>query len=64
LDRELRSAFGGRARAEDPPLRCLNGDVNVWDTSDIVQALVRGGRTVDPGRLADPSVPLDELAGD
>jgi NADPH-dependent 2,4-dienoyl-CoA reductase/sulfur reductase-like enzyme len=31
---------------------------------DMIQALVRGGRTVDPGRLADPGVPLDELGGD
>ena len=27
LHRELRSAFGGRAGAEDPPLRFLDGDV-------------------------------------
>ena len=26
--------------------------------------LVRSGRSADPGRLADPGVPLDELAGD
>ena len=39
-------------------------NVNIWDASDGIQALVRGGRTVDPGRLADPEVPLDELGGD
>jgi 3-phenylpropionate/trans-cinnamate dioxygenase ferredoxin reductase component len=37
-------------------------NVNIWDASDIIQALVRNGRAVDPGRLADPGVPLDELA--
>ncbi len=45
--------------------RVLAGmNVNIWDASDMIQALVRGGRTVDPGRLADPGVPLDELVGD
>ena len=39
-------------------------NVNIWDVSDMIQALVRGGQAVDPGRLADPGVPLDELAGD
>ena len=32
--------------------------VNVWDTIDDVQALIRSGRTLDPDRLADPDVPL------
>jgi 3-phenylpropionate/trans-cinnamate dioxygenase ferredoxin reductase component len=36
-------------------------NVNIWDATDTIQALVRGGRTVDPGRLADPGVSLDEL---
>ena len=44
--------------------RVLAGmNVNIWDASEMIQALVRSGRTVDPGRLADPSVPLDQLAG-
>jgi 3-phenylpropionate/trans-cinnamate dioxygenase ferredoxin reductase component len=34
--------------------------VNVWDTIDAVQDLIRGGRPVDPTRLADPAVPLPE----
>ena len=34
--------------------------VNVWDTIDDVEALVRSGRRVDPARLADTSVPLGE----
>ncbi|MGY1704375.1 NAD(P)/FAD-dependent oxidoreductase [Geodermatophilus sp. SYSU D00697] len=36
--------------------------VNVWDLTDDVQALIRGRRTVDPARLADPDVPLTEVA--
>jgi 3-phenylpropionate/trans-cinnamate dioxygenase ferredoxin reductase component len=46
--------------------RVLAGmNVNVWDVQDGIQALVRSGyagKTVDPARLADPSVPLSELA--
>ena len=42
--------------------RVLAGmNVNIWDVSEVIQAMVRGGRTVDPGRLADPSVPLEEF---
>ena len=45
--------------------RVLAGmNVNIWDAGDMIQALVRGGRAVDAGRLADPGVPLDELGGD
>lgn len=36
-------------------------NVNVWDVSDDIQALIRSGRQVDTGRLADPDVPLAEL---
>jgi 3-phenylpropionate/trans-cinnamate dioxygenase ferredoxin reductase subunit len=36
-------------------------NVNVWDVNDDIQALIRSGRPVDPGRLADPDVPLSEL---
>ncbi len=43
--------------------RVLAGmNVNVWDVGEAVQALVRGGRTVDPDRLADPGIPLDQVA--
>jgi 3-phenylpropionate/trans-cinnamate dioxygenase ferredoxin reductase subunit len=46
--------------------RVLAGmNVNIWDVQDQIQALVRAGyagKTVDPGRLADPSVPLGDLA--
>ncbi|MFD7736070.1 NAD(P)/FAD-dependent oxidoreductase [Kitasatospora phosalacinea] len=36
-------------------------NVNVWDVTDPIRELVRSGRAVDPERLADPAVPLDEL---
>ena len=43
--------------------RVLAGmNANVWDQGDDIKALVRGGATVDPDRLADPSVPLTDLA--
>jgi hypothetical protein len=44
--------------------RVLAGmNVNIWDVNDAIQDLVSGGRQVDPVRLADPGVPLDEAAG-
>jgi 3-phenylpropionate/trans-cinnamate dioxygenase ferredoxin reductase subunit len=43
--------------------RVLAGmNVNIWDVNEVIQAIVRGGRTVDASRLADPGVPLDEFA--
>jgi NADPH-dependent 2,4-dienoyl-CoA reductase/sulfur reductase-like enzyme len=36
-------------------------NVNVWDVTDPIQALVRARRPIDPDRLADPSVPLESL---
>ncbi len=42
--------------------RVLAGlNANVWDQGDDIKALVRGGTTVDPDRLADLSVPLADL---
>ena len=42
--------------------RVLAGmNVNVWDVSDQIQALVRSGQAVDRRRLADPGTPLTEL---
>ena len=38
-------------------------NANIWDQGDGVKALIRSGATVDADRLADPSVPLAELAG-
>jgi 3-phenylpropionate/trans-cinnamate dioxygenase ferredoxin reductase component len=43
--------------------RVLAGmNANIWDQGDDIKALVRGGATVDADRLADPSVPLADLA--
>ncbi|MFD0901801.1 NAD(P)/FAD-dependent oxidoreductase [Actinomadura sediminis] len=36
-------------------------NVNVWDVTADVQALIRSGRPVDAARLADPGVPLAGL---
>jgi 3-phenylpropionate/trans-cinnamate dioxygenase ferredoxin reductase subunit len=38
-------------------------NVNVWDVTDDLQALVRANRPVDTDRLADPDVPLKDLVG-
>jgi NADPH-dependent 2,4-dienoyl-CoA reductase/sulfur reductase-like enzyme len=41
-------------------------NVNVWDVTDDIQALIRAGYAgtkVDVARLADPAVPLSELLG-
>jgi 3-phenylpropionate/trans-cinnamate dioxygenase ferredoxin reductase subunit len=38
-------------------------NVNVWDVNASVQRLIRSRAIVDPARLADPAVPLEELAG-
>jgi len=36
-------------------------NVNVWDVTGDIQALIRSGLPVDKGRLADPEVPLSSL---
>jgi 3-phenylpropionate/trans-cinnamate dioxygenase ferredoxin reductase subunit len=36
-------------------------NVNVWDVTGDVQALIRSGRPVDAARLADPATPLADL---
>jgi len=36
-------------------------NVNVWDVTDPIQKLIRSGAPVDKGRLADTSVPLEDL---
>jgi 3-phenylpropionate/trans-cinnamate dioxygenase ferredoxin reductase subunit len=44
--------------------RVLAGmNVNVWDVTDDIQALIRSKATVDRSRLADPDVPIAELTG-
>jgi len=48
---------------EGDGVRVLAGmHVNVWDTIDAVQALIRERTVVSREKLADPSVPLGELA--
>jgi 3-phenylpropionate/trans-cinnamate dioxygenase ferredoxin reductase subunit len=37
-------------------------NVNVWDVTDAIQRLIRSRAAVDERRLADPDVPLDDLA--
>jgi NADPH-dependent 2,4-dienoyl-CoA reductase/sulfur reductase-like enzyme len=36
-------------------------NVNVWDVNDDIQSLIRSGRPLDPGRLADAAIPLPEV---
>ena len=44
--------------------RVLAGmNVNVWDVTDDIKALISSRAVVDVERLADPAVPLSELAG-
>jgi 3-phenylpropionate/trans-cinnamate dioxygenase ferredoxin reductase subunit len=38
-------------------------NVNVWDVSDAIQELVHSGVAVDRARLADPDVPIADVAG-
>jgi 3-phenylpropionate/trans-cinnamate dioxygenase ferredoxin reductase subunit len=38
-------------------------NANIWDIVESIQALIRDGRPVDPARLADPTIPLDQVAG-
>lgn len=39
----------------------MNG--NIWDAGDAIEALLVAGRPVDPSRLMDPDVDLNEFAG-
>jgi 3-phenylpropionate/trans-cinnamate dioxygenase ferredoxin reductase component len=36
-------------------------NVNVWDVSDDIQALIRSKRQVDVARLADPDTPIPDV---
>ena len=36
-------------------------NVNVWDVTDPIQALIRSRARVDPAHLQDPEVPLEAL---
>ncbi|WP_020661104.1 NAD(P)/FAD-dependent oxidoreductase [Amycolatopsis benzoatilytica] len=43
--------------------RVLAGmNVNVWEVTEPVKALIHSRRPIDPARLADPEVPLDRIA--
>jgi 3-phenylpropionate/trans-cinnamate dioxygenase ferredoxin reductase component len=43
--------------------RVLAGmNVNVWDVAGAIQSLITTGHTVDERRLADPDVPLEQVA--
>ena len=37
-------------------------NVNVWDVTEPIQELIRSRKRVDPDRLRDEGVPLEELA--
>jgi 3-phenylpropionate/trans-cinnamate dioxygenase ferredoxin reductase subunit len=42
--------------------RVLAGmNVNVWDVTEPIKSLIRSGHPVDPNRLADQNIPLDEV---
>jgi 3-phenylpropionate/trans-cinnamate dioxygenase ferredoxin reductase subunit len=36
-------------------------NVNVWDVNEHIQALVRARRPIDPRRLRDPDIPLEDV---
>ena len=37
-------------------------NVNVWDVTDPIQAIIASGATVDREQLADPDVSVEEIA--
>jgi 3-phenylpropionate/trans-cinnamate dioxygenase ferredoxin reductase component len=39
-------------------------NANIWDVVEPIQTLIRGGWPVDPARLADPDIPLDQVTGE
>jgi 3-phenylpropionate/trans-cinnamate dioxygenase ferredoxin reductase subunit len=66
-----RVVFRGDTAAREFIAFWLDGDrvvagmnVNVWDVNDAIQALIRSRASVDDGRLSDPDVPLESLAGE
>jgi 3-phenylpropionate/trans-cinnamate dioxygenase ferredoxin reductase subunit len=36
-------------------------NVNIWDVTDAIQALVRSDRAIEVGALEDPDVPLEAV---
>jgi 3-phenylpropionate/trans-cinnamate dioxygenase ferredoxin reductase subunit len=57
-DRDARELIAFWLR-DDRVMAAMN--VNVWDVSEDIQALIRAGQPVDRARLADPDVPLGDL---
>ena len=39
-------------------------NANIWEVTEPIQALIRGGWPVDPARLADPDIPLDQVTSE
>jgi 3-phenylpropionate/trans-cinnamate dioxygenase ferredoxin reductase subunit len=39
-------------------------NANVWDVVEPIKTLIRDGRPVDPARLTDLDIPLDQVAGE
>jgi 3-phenylpropionate/trans-cinnamate dioxygenase ferredoxin reductase subunit len=67
---DVRVAYRGDPGSREFIAFWLRGDrvlagmnVNVWDVSGHIEAIVKSGREVDVSRLTDPSVPLESLAG-
>ncbi|HUR74605.1 MAG TPA: FAD-dependent oxidoreductase [Sporichthya sp.] len=58
-DRDKREFIAFWLGRDDRVLAGMN--VNVWDVTDPIQALVRSQRPVDPAKLVDPDVPLADL---
>ena len=59
-DRDGREFVAFWLGANDHVLAGMN--VNVWDVGDDIKALILAGKPVDTDRLADPDVPLTDLA--
>ena len=38
-------------------------NVNIWDVTDRIEALIRSGTAIDPARLADPAIGLSDHLG-
>jgi 3-phenylpropionate/trans-cinnamate dioxygenase ferredoxin reductase subunit len=57
-DRDARELIAFWLR-DDRVMAAMN--VNVWEVTEDIQALIRAGQPVDRARLADPDVPLADL---
>lgn len=54
-------AFWVRADGAGAGTVLAGANINIWDVTEQIEALIVSGRAVDLARLADPDVPLDEL---